>query len=162
MSKRKRSSKLSSSGKVTLSALSLLGVVAGWNIVANQERTAAAGESALSEAPTAAPTSVRPTSTPWPAIPPLNQKPRLAIEPLPTLAVTLMEQELPMLAGQTDSETTMSGGLAAMPSVAALPTLAPLPTLPEYVPPPPPPPPPAQVASNSGGGGGGGNKSKGS
>ena len=157
MSKRKKTNKITPALKVTMGALSVLGVVGGWNIIGRLEETPL--PKTLSSRK-----SLHPTPTPLPPVPHLGrrsshlQRPRLEIKPLPTLATSEM-------GAQADVPGQVAAGsfdLSAMPSAAPLPTLAPLPSIPEYVPPPPPPPPQVASKPSSNGGGGGGNTSKGS
>ncbi len=158
MSSQKKTNKVTTSHKITTGAVSVIGIVGGWNIIGNMEKTASAENIIVEEDLDLAPTAVPPSPTPWPAIQPLAEIPRLQIKPLPTLAVggpAGAVQDAPVQIAQDPDD---SFGLSTMPSAAPLPTLAPLPTVPEYV--PPPPPPPSKASSN--GGGGGGNTSKGS
>lgn len=157
MSERKKTSKVTTGHKVALGALSVLGAVAGWNIIGRTESqpqaaSAPAGGAQASTA-TALPAAAA-VATPWPAIAPLPVMPRLDARPLPTLVAV----EIPDLPAVNPGAPVP---VAAAPGLVALPALAPLPAMPEYVaPPPPPPPPPSQVAeapppANNGNVGGG-------
>ena len=141
MSQRKKSGKVTTSHKVALGALSVLGAVAGWNAIGrSQPEAQAAGKEAPPAATVAPVVSAGPT--PWPAIAPLAEMPRIDARPLPTL-VAVASPDLPLAAGASN----VAAGIAA-PRLIALPTLAPLPAMPEYVAPPPlPPAPPSQVAA---------------
>jgi len=144
MSERKKTSKVTTGHKVALGALSVLGTVAGWNLIGRAEsQPQPAGEPAAAAQTTTATTAppVAAVATPWPAIAPLPAMPRLDARPLPTL-VAVEIPDLPAVAAGAPAP------LAAAPGLVALPALAPLPAMPEYVaPPPPPPPPPSQVAA---------------
>jgi hypothetical protein len=155
--KRKRA-KFTNSAKVTLAALSVMGFIGGWDLIARLDRIKEA-EASSSNTVTLPPTSppaaeliIRPT--PWPTITPLPE-----LSAIPTLVPTRTS------AGQTASTRPSSQGdtltvrqdkapaqIAPVPTLDPLPTLAPLPTMP-----PPPPPPPAPTWN-----GGNGNFSGGS
>jgi hypothetical protein len=160
MNRRKESNKISTSGKVTISALSALSLIGGWSIIGNLEHNAAANEITGDEVSVPMPTAVRPSPTPWPTIQPLAQVPRLELEPLPTLPPRAELGETAALPGEESEGTAGVVNLSAAPSAAPLPTLAPLPAMPEYV--PPPPPPPSMTDANPSSNGGGSNQSKGS
>jgi uncharacterized membrane protein YgcG len=171
MTKRKKNNKVTAGHKVTLGAVSVLGLVGGWNFIGHVENTAATEEAPTEVPATPTPTTVPPTPTPWSEIQPLAQIPRLEVKAVPTLVVNALPGGQADPSIQTGQQTAVSFDLAAVPVAAPLPTLAPLPSLPQYVPPPPPPPSQANSSSNKGGGGGsssnnnsggGGNTSKGS
>jgi hypothetical protein len=164
MSKRKNTKKVTPGFKMTMGALSVLGVVGGWNIISRYENAGSPEDIVVDESLDPTPTTILPSPTPWPTIQPLAEMPRLEIKRLPTLAAGDFTGAQTDVSLQEPQGAGDSLALSVMPSVAPMPTLAPLPTMPEYVPPPPPPPRPAQVASapSSGGGSSGGNKSKGS
>ncbi len=148
MSKRNRAGKFTTSHKITVGALGVLGIVGGWNVIARTEAYGPAADSVVENAVTPVPTVVWSTPTPWPKIDELTDIPRVQPRPLPTRpAVVLSEpDEAVDLIGSPSLPASVEVSTAF--NVNPLPTLAPLPTLPEYVAPPPPPPPPAQVASN--------------
>ena len=76
MSQRKKSGKVTTSHKVALGALSVLGAVAGWNAIGrSQPEAQAAGKEAPPAATVAPVVSAGPT--PWPAIAPLAEMPRI-------------------------------------------------------------------------------------
>ncbi|MFL7837450.1 MAG: hypothetical protein ACK2T4_00075 [Candidatus Promineifilaceae bacterium] len=161
MSRQRKNNKITRMDKLTIGALSMLGLVGGWNVIGNMENSTSAKTIDVDEVPTATPPAVRPTLKPWPTIQPLGQTSRLEIKALPTLAAGMLAEGGTDNADQVGGETAVTLDLPALPNAAPMPTLAPLPTLPEYVPPPPPPPSqPSQPSSNNGGGGG--NKSTGS
>ena len=144
MSQRKKSGKVTTSHKVALGALSVLGAVAGWNAIGRSQpeaQTTGQEAPAATTAATAA-TVVTARATPWPTIAPLAEMPRIDARPIPTLVAVAMPDTM----GATGAPSVAAG--IAAPSLIALPTLAPLPAMPEYVAPPPPPPaPPSQVAA---------------
>lgn len=165
MNRTKKKSKVTTGHKVTIGALGVLGVVAGWNVVGRAEQAAAVKTVAPVATPDLATAPVAPLATPWPTIPPLAEHPRLDARPLPTLAVVIAPDAAVVPGAASDGVTVAN---ITAPNLMPLPTLAPLPTMPEYVAPPPPPPaPPAQVAAAppppaDSGGNGGGNTSSGS
>lgn len=144
MNQRKRTRKVTKGHKITMAAASVMGLIAGWNLIGHRELKAVTDELVATTKPaTAVPSPVQPSAavaTPWPTIAPLSVAPRLAERPLPTLVA--MPPEM------FQSDATQSGGpafdIAGAPQLIPLPTLAPLPVMPEYVAPPPPPP---QVAA---------------
>lgn len=150
--KRKRAA-FTGSAKVTLAALSVLGFIGGWDVLArlDQNKTAQASEPAPVSPASNARVLVQPT--PWPTIPPLPE-----LSPIPTLLPTLTTAGQPgdslaaVQSGQPIAPAAIQ--IAPAPTLAPLPALAPLPTLPA---PPPPPPPPVWTDN-----GGGGNQSGGS
>ena len=143
------------------SAISLLGLLGGWNIIGNLENAISADTMNVDELKTPTPQAARPTSKPWPTIAPLAQVPRLNIKPLPTLPAGGSLEEGGDSSDMVTTERAESFNLPTMSNAEPLPTLAPLPTLPEYV--PPPPPPPSMASSNTSNNvSGGGNRSKGS
>jgi hypothetical protein len=163
MSNRKKSSKLSKTDKVAISAISLLGLIGSWNVIGNLENSLSAKNMDVDELEAPTTQAVRPTPIPWPTIPSLAQIPRLNTSSLPTLSAQgLPENEVDPSDDLKTAKTAELSELSTMPSAFPLPTLAPLPTLPEYVPPPPPPPSKASSNSSSNNGDSGGNRSKGS
>ncbi|HMR64511.1 MAG TPA: hypothetical protein PKE64_10920 [Anaerolineae bacterium] len=127
---------LGHSARITLTALSLLGFVGGWNLIGRAEQQQAqASEPVATPLPPLPPTAT-PPPTPWPAIPPLE---------IPTMVPTLTTTGLfdPALLPEItlDQAGLPPLDLAPLPGLAPLPTLAPLPDLPAPPPPPPPPPP---------------------
>jgi hypothetical protein len=160
MSKGKKR-KISKTDKVAIGAISLLGLLGGWNVIGNLENSLSAENMNADKLDAPTRQAVRPTPKPWPTIPPLSQIPRLDTSSLPTLAaVGLPETGADSSEDLTAVETIERFELSTMPSAAPIPTLAPLPTLPEYVPPPPPSMAPSNSSSSNGGGGG--NRSQGS
>ncbi len=148
--KRKRAA-FSGSAKVTLTALSVLGFIGGWDVIARLDNNKEAQASKPAPVNPEANTRLVAQPTPWPTIPPLPE-----LSPIPTLAPTLTTAGLP---GSSLTSTQPSlqiepaaVQIAPVPTLAPLPALAPLPTLPA-----PPPPPPGPVWN-----GGGGNQSGGS
>lgn len=135
---KKPSTKLTHSSRISLTALSLLGLLGGWNMIARLEKQEVqADESTPLPLPVVGPTSIPPSPTPWPTVQPLAELP-----PIPTLVPTLTTQ------GQ-NAVNLAPLPLISLPTPVALPTLAPLPALPTPPPPPPPPPPvPIQPAPN--------------
>ena len=155
-SKRKRT-KFSGNAKITLAAVSMIGFVGGWNLIARLEHEEAQANEPqpFNPEPVLQPASLAPTSTPWPAIPPLPE-----LSPIPKLRPTLTTAQLgdtltPSQQGDTLKPLLdpVAVQVAPLPTLAPPPPLAPLPPLPE----PPPPPPPAPAWN-----GGGGNHSGGS
>ena len=149
MSKQKRTSKVTTSHKITLGAVSVLGVAAGWNVIGRAAgQSAAADEQTVAAEPIALPEIDAPriNPTPWPTIAPLQTNPRLAQKPLPTLVAVAVPVGPPASNAAATGDTTMPS-VSSLPSIAPLPTLAPLPAMPEYVAPPPPPAAPQQVAA---------------
>lgn len=144
--KKRRPAKFTGGAKVTITALSLLGFVSGWNLIARVEAgEAQAGEPAATPLPGPPPvTSLSDTlPTPWPTIAPL---PELA--PIPTLVPTLTTNGAITNQAQPALDTLDLAPVQLSP----LPTMAPLPPMPEAPPPPPPPPPmPAGGWQQSGG-----------
>jgi hypothetical protein len=137
MTKKRRSPlKFTASGKITLTAVSLIGFIGGWNMIARLENHPAQ----------AAPVNVTPQpvitpaarATIWPTIAPLPE-----LSPAPTLALNL-SGEIGGLAVNVDQ------GVKLTPvELVPLPTLAPLPELPQA-----PPPAPVAPAGNWGQSGG--------
>lgn len=145
---RKNRRKFTTSTKVTVTALSVLSFIGGWDLIARLENQDAQADALPSTpAPALSPTAISLPATPWPTIPPLAELP-----PIPTLLPTLttfgqIDASIQPLRGGDSSVGRIE--LAPLPVLAPLPTLAPLPPMPA----PPPPPAPA---------GGGGNRSGGS
>ncbi len=146
---KRRPAKFTGSAKITITALSMLGFVGGWNMIARIEASEAqAGEPAMAPLPSAQPVTAQaealPLPTPWPTIAPLPQ-----LAPIPTLVPTLTA------AGEVAVQVQPVANIELAPmQLAPLPTMAPLPPIPEAPPPPPPPPPmpvPAGGWQNSGG-----------
>ncbi len=149
----KKRAKFTNSARITLSALSLLGFVGGWNLIGQLEKE----DEALASEPVAPPTPVQASVTTnfvpkfpeWPTISPMTE-----IAPVPTLIPTRTTL------GQIDASFTQDSTLnvepvldqipvaAPVPTLAPLPALAPLPELPSAPLPPPPPPPPVQQQSS--------------
>jgi hypothetical protein len=144
--KRKRA-KFTNSAKVTLAALSVMGFIGGWDLIARLDTNREA--QASGNLPPASPPANEPViiPTPWPTIPPLAELPLI-----PTLAPThttagQMASTQPGSQGDTLAipQDNAPAQIAPVPTLAPLPTMAPLPTLP-----PPPPPPPAQTWNGGG------------
>jgi hypothetical protein len=134
------------SAKVTLAALSVLGFIGGWDVIArlDHQKEAQASEPAPLSPVVNANRLLQPTF--WPTIRPLPE-----LSPIPTLAPTLTTARQlgeALAAGQSGQPIEPAAiQFAPVPTLAPLPALAPLPTLPA------PPPPPAPVWTDSGGGG---------
>ena len=142
---RRAPSKFTGSARVTLAAVSLIGFVGSWNLIAHVEnRQAQANEPPPTPVPTIAPVVIAPAPTPWPTIAPLAD-----LQPVPTL------RSVTNSAIDSVSETAVNPVISldiAPIQIAPLPTMAPLPAIPDMPPPPPPPPPmPAGGWQNSGG-----------
>jgi len=147
--KRKRM-KFTGGAKVTLAALSMIGFVGGWDLIARLDK-----QEAQASPPSPAGSENRlmePSPTPWSTIPPLAE-----IPPIPTLApaqAAISPGDSLQSNRQNDSLASAAPvQMAPVPTLAPLPALAPLPPMPKL---PPPPPPPAQTWT------GGGNSSGGS
>lgn len=177
MSNAKRGKKITTSHKITMGAVSILGLVGGWNLIAHSEepkqieaqQPVADGPAAVLGPATGGPATGGPTTgspatpTPWPTIAPLGQMARLELAPLPTLAATMPPTPAFVSPGMSAGSQTTAIDLGASLNIAAMPTLAPLPTLPEYTAPPPPPPMPVMAAAAPPpAASGGGNNSQGS
>ena len=140
--------KFTGSAKITLAALSVIGFVSSWNLIArlDDNKVQANEGTPVPPPPPPLPLPPPPGPTPWPTIPLLAD-----IPPIPTLNPTLTT------AGQPADLTSAAGAAAvnvapAPLQLAPLPTLAPLPEMPAPPPPPPPPPPaPAGGGNRSGG-----------
>jgi hypothetical protein len=149
--KRKRAA-FTGSAKVTLAALSVLGFIGGWDVIARLDHHKEAQASEPVPVSPAANARVLAQPIPWPTIPPLPE-----LSPIPTLVPTLTtagQRGDSLAAAQPGQQIAPAAiQIAPLPTLAPLPALAPLPTLPA----PPPPPPPAPVWN-----GGGGNQSGGS
>lgn len=139
--------KFTGTAKVTLTALSLLGFIGGWNIIARVEnQEAQADEPPATPVPQFTPTPVPPTPTPWPTIAALPE-----LKPVPTLRPIVTANQQPAAAPAQIAPAAPQIDIAPI-QIAPLPTLAPLPDMPAA--PPPPPPMPVQPAGgwqNSGG-----------
>ena len=121
---KRKPKKFSGSAKVTLTAVSLLGFVGGWNVIARLESQKAESNPPLDD-PATAQVNILPvsTATPWPTIAPL-----VDIPPIPTLnpSLTTMKEDLqPVVAGNV----TYRGAPTSV-SLKPLPTFAPLPPMP--------------------------------
>lgn len=147
--KRRKPTKFTTTGKITLTAVSVIGFIGGWNAIARLEnQQAQASEATLSPLPVLTPAAAIPAApTPWPTVSPLA-----ALPPIPTLAPQFSTTDV-----QTGSQAVAGASPAnrvqmAPLQLAPLPTLAPLPAVPQAPPPPPPlPPPPAGGWATSGG-----------
>lgn len=169
MTNQRRGKKVTTGHKITMGAAGIIGLMAGWNIIAHSE---APDSSALAEGPAETAASVVPastaapaTATPWPTIAPLGPIAALELQPLPTLAVTRPPQPAFVSPGMPTPGAVTDVDLSLSVSIAPLPTLAPLPDLPQYVAPPPAPPAPVADAAPPpppSGGNGNGNGSQGS
>ena len=136
------------SAKVTVAALSVMGFIGGWDLIARLDRgqeAQASGNLSPASPPATEPIII---PTPWPTIPPLAELP-----PIPTLApsrITAEQMASPQPGSQGDTlavpQDSAPAQLAPVPTLAPLPALSPLPTLP----PPPPPPAPAPAWSGNG------------
>jgi len=134
---------LTAGAKTLLAAFSMLGFIGGWNAIARLEWQDVQADEPSQPTITPTSTSIRPTPTPWPTIPPLAK-----IPPIPTLSpalITVGQAANPVQAGLPDSgpgvgEANAFVQTAPLPTPAPLPTLAPLPPMPELLPPPPPHP----------------------
>ncbi len=123
--------KFSGHSKLTLSALSLLGLIGGWNLIANLENSQINNVSAAQQSPTAtlqAPARVINLSGKLPAIAPLPTLP-----PVPTLR-PFTNTASPTVAAQPVNIEMPDGNVA---QIVPLPTLAPLPPMPDLPSPPP-------------------------
>ena len=142
---RRAPAKFTGSARVTLAAISLIGFVGGWNLIARVENQEAQADT--SPTPPVLPTPstlAMPTPTPWPAIAPPPE-----LSPVPTLRS--IGNSVANLVPETAPNPVTSLEIAPV-QVAPLPTMAPLPPVPDAPPPPPPPPPmPADGWQNSGG-----------
>jgi hypothetical protein len=144
--------KFTGRARVTLTAVSLMSFLGGWNLIARLEnQTAQAGSIPLK--PPSLPTSTLPTPAAWPTVQPLAE-----IPPIPTLVPTRTTWPTTGAGLQSDQtgQEKFTGApapvtLAPLPALAPLPTLAPLPPLPALPPPPPPPAPAGGGGNNSGG-----------
>lgn len=139
---KRKPAKFTATGKITVTALSLMGFIGGWNVIARfNHSTAQANEPA--QLPAASRPTERPTATPWPTIAPLATLP-----PLPTLEIK------PTALNQPGSSAPAAGPAVKIElapiQLAPLPTLAPLPAVPAApIPLTPLPAPPASSSSGS-------------
>jgi hypothetical protein len=124
--KRRAPIKFTAAGKMTLTAVSLIGFIGGWNVIARLEnQPAQAAPANPVPAPIITPTPAGVTA--WPTISPLP-----AVPPIPTLALSSSD-------AARAPEVNVGQVLELAPvDLAPLPTLAPLPDLPQAPPPPPP------------------------
>lgn len=136
---RRKPAKFTATGKITLTAVSLIGFIGGWNLIAQAENQPAQANEPAFE-PTVHPVIISATATPWPTIAPLAQLP-----PIPTLAAGASIQ-----AAQSTLAANPVASVELVPlQLAPLPTLAPLPA--QAAPPPPIPVQPAGNWNSSGG-----------
>ena len=120
---KRKPKKFTSSGKVTLTALSLLGFFGGWNAIGRMEYrdtpAAQPSDNANSGPVFALPVS---TPTPWPTIAPLAD-----IPPIPTLK---SEPAMPVGSWEPATGEIAINTVPTPISLAPLPTFAPLPPVP--------------------------------
>lgn len=131
ISRRKRQ-EFTVGAKMTLTALTVMGFIGTWNIIARLESQAAANEVVPEALPAPAQTTVpiRLASTPWPTIPPLTELP-----PMPDLNSTLMTfEQSPGTVPLEQGAVPATKPLVDLAEIAPIPTLGPLPTL-EPIPP---------------------------
>lgn len=145
---RRKPKKLTNSARVTMTALSLIGFVGGWNMIGRLESGQAQAEEQPATPALPSPTAtMTPSPTAWPTVSPLAE-----IPPVPTLMPTFTTFEQGdadvLTREQAGDSTAPVTNLAPLSIVAPFPTLAPLPDMPT---PPPPPPPPVPVQQQSGG-----------
>lgn len=135
MHPKKKRTKLTTGGKITLTAFSLMGFIGGWNLIAHLDKPTAQADE-LPPRPASSP--VLPAPTPWPTVPPLVDR-----QPVPTLLPTrtILGADQPPVSFKPEVQPVQ---IAPLPTLAPLPALAPLPELPAAPPPPPPPPVPNQ------------------
>jgi hypothetical protein len=135
--------KFTASAKVTVAALSMMGFMGGWNLIARVDSQKSQANAAPPP-PVAVPQNPVAAMPQLPALPPIAPLPE--IRPVPTLMPLISPYgDLPAVEAQPIAKLDL-----APVQVAPLPTMASLPPMPD-MPPPPPPPPPAPAPLPAGG-----------
>jgi hypothetical protein len=134
---RRKQMKVTTGAKITLTALSLLSFMGGWDLLARLDPRHQVQASAPAPIPQRL---IRPTPTPWPTVRPLAQRPLI-----PTLEPILITPPTASLSGSEQGNGPVLTN--DNPILAPIPTLAPLPPLPA-----PPPPAPSGGGNNHSGG----------